>query len=129
MSNETGAMEMYVQRYPDLGSRSLVSVGGGSQPIWSPDGRELLYGRGGPPDAMMRVTVDMAGDDPSALTVGTPEFLFDYRYLAGLDRRNYAVSPNGQRLLMITAGGDASSARINVVLDWHQELLERVPIN
>ena len=40
-SDETGALEVYVERYPDLGDRRLVSVGGGINPLWSPDGREL----------------------------------------------------------------------------------------
>ena len=133
VSDETGDLEVYLQRYPDLGDRRLVSVGGGVQPIWSPDGRELLYGRGGPPDAMMRVTVDVAGNDGSALTVGTPEFLFDYRYRADRNSRGFALSPDGQRLLMIKlpgppADGEAS-AQIILVQHWFEELQRLVPVD
>jgi hypothetical protein len=43
------------------------------------------------------------------------------------------VSPVDGRFLMITRSGqtgeDAPAAEVNVVLNWHQELLERVPIN
>ena len=66
----------------------------------------FLYGRGGPPDVMMRVSVEMAPGDPSMLTVGPPEFLFDYRYRAGLNGRNYAVSPDSKRFLMIIVGNE-----------------------
>ena len=131
VSDETGDLEVYLQRYPDLGDRRLVSVGGDVQPIWSLDGRELLYGRGGPPDAMMRVTIDMAGDDPSA-TVGTPELLFDYRYRANRFSQNHALSPDGERLLMIkrsTLSDGDLPAQIILVQNWFQELTERVPTN
>jgi Tol biopolymer transport system component len=132
MSDETGNFEVYLQRYPDLGGRRLVSVGGGTDPIWSSDSRELLYGRGGPPDAMMRVTVDVAGDDRSALTVGTPELLFDYRYRAARFSRNYGLSPDGQRLLMIT--GDAppegdTATQIILVQNFAEELTRLVPVD
>ena len=45
-------------------------------------------------------------------------------------RRTYDVSPDGQRFLMVTTGevDDAETFRIQVVQNWHQELLERVPV-
>jgi serine/threonine-protein kinase len=42
-SNESGATEIYVRRYPDNGTAVRVSVGGGRIPAWSPNARELLY--------------------------------------------------------------------------------------
>ena len=42
-SNETGAWEIYVRRFPDDGSKVRVSAAGGLVPRWSPNGRELLY--------------------------------------------------------------------------------------
>ena len=132
-SNETGSFEVYVQRFPELEGKQPISVGGGTLPHWSADGSELFYGRGGPPDAMMRVTIEGDEGDPPSLTVGTPERLLGWRYLLpGVGIRHYDVSPEGQRFLMITTGGSADAgagiAEINVVLNWTQELLERVPI-
>ena len=43
MSDESGALEVYVQRFPDGGGRQRVSTSGGTRPIWGPDGRELFY--------------------------------------------------------------------------------------
>jgi hypothetical protein len=41
-SNETGQFEVYVRPYPDAErGRWVVSRGGGRQPLWSRDGREL----------------------------------------------------------------------------------------
>ena len=132
-SDETGRFEVYVQRFPERGGRQPISVGGGVLPEWSADGSELFYGRGGPPDAMMRVTITGDERDPPSLIVGTPERLFEWRYaLPGVGLRHYDVSPDGQRFLMITPGGPADAgagrAEINVVLDWFEELERLVPV-
>ena len=77
----------------------------------------------------MRVTLDMNLGD-----VGTPERLFPWQYYSQAGGpRHHDVSPDVQRFLMITRGipADAGSERaeINVVLNWHNELLERVPVD
>ena len=72
---------------PDAGG------GGGTQPVWSPDGRYLFY-RG--PDLMMRATVKAAG----RLTVERVEPLFADIYERH-DVTNYDVLPSGEELVMI----------------------------
>jgi serine/threonine-protein kinase len=42
-SNESGAYQIYVRRFPDDGRAIRVSQRGGRVPIWSPNGRELLF--------------------------------------------------------------------------------------
>ena len=42
-SDESGRYEVYVQDYPSGANRVLVSTGGGFQPRWSRDGRELFF--------------------------------------------------------------------------------------
>ena len=135
-SDETGRFEVYVQRFPELGLRQQISTDGGLRPAWSPDGRALFYlgtRGGGGPDEMAVVTIDPG----PPLSVGTPEVLFDYLPYY-FDRRgpgrHYDVDPNGQRFLMLSNttsgdGGTVLTPQINVVLNWTQELLERVPID
>ena len=43
VSNELGQDNVYVQRYPGPGGREVVSMGGGAEPVWSPDGDEVFY--------------------------------------------------------------------------------------
>jgi hypothetical protein len=38
---------------------------------------------------------------------------------------NYDVSPDGQRFVMVK--DDSASGRINLVLNWHEELKRLVP--
>ena len=64
---------------------------------------------------------------------GTPQFLFDAGHLmvtTVLGPRAFDISPDGQRFLMVTESEAplGTGADINVVLNWTQELLERVPV-
>ncbi len=133
-SNESGQMEVYVQRFPEMVDRRQISVGGGRRAQWSADGRELVYERapsGGPPEALVRVPLDVDGSDPPSLIVGAAEHLFEWQYFARSGFRYADMSPDGQRLLMITTGdqtsADAPRPQIDVVLNWSEELKARVP--
>ena len=122
-SDETGQEEVYVERFPELGNREPISTGGGRAPVWSPDGSELFY-RTLDGDRMMVVPVDT---EPM-LTLGTATVVFEETYFQRGSRR-YDLAPDG-RFLMIKESGGATEAlpQIVVVQNWHQELLERVPI-
>ena len=113
-STESGEVEVYIQRYPELGEKVTVSTGGGFDPVWSPDGSELFYRsvpRAGDPMMMMVVTVST---EPT-LRVSRAEELFEDRYLRvefPNGATNYDVSADGQRFLMISVGeaGDAEDS-------------------
>jgi dipeptidyl aminopeptidase/acylaminoacyl peptidase len=94
-SNESGQYEIYALPLGDPSRRVQVSRGGGTQPVWSPDGRHLFY-RGA--DRMMRATVTHAG----SLTVERVEPLFADIYERH-DVTNYDVLPGGEELVMIRA--------------------------
>ncbi len=68
MSNQTGEREIYIRPFRGPGGQETVSVGGGTQPAWAPNG-ELFYRRPAD-DAMMVVDVST---DPT-LTIGPPRF-------------------------------------------------------
>jgi Tol biopolymer transport system component len=46
ISDESGQYEVYVQPYPEPGGEYQISTGGGSEPVWNPNGRELFYRNG-----------------------------------------------------------------------------------
>ena len=94
-SNESGQFEIYVLPLSDPSRRVQVSHGGGTQPVWSPDGRRLFYRSA---DRMMRATVRYAG----RLTVERVEPLFADIYERH-DVTNYDVFPSGEELVMIRA--------------------------
>ena len=69
-TNESGRWEVYVAAFPTFTAKRQVSSGGGVQPQWRADGRELFYLA--PDGSMMSVRVDPRAE----LTVSPPSLLF-----------------------------------------------------
>jgi eukaryotic-like serine/threonine-protein kinase len=123
-SQESGKREVYVRPFPDVnGGKWQVSTGRGSEPKWAHNGHELFYRDG---DAVMAVAVETA---PS-FKAGEPKMLFRGSYFS-LIGEMWDVSPDDKRFLMLKpeSGNPAagSSARINVFVNWSEELKQRVP--
>ena len=116
-----------MEEFPNLGNRRLVSLDGSVLPTWSGDSRELIYhAPGNPLPSVMQVQIDEPDGD-SSLVVGTPETLFDSRHAVG-DRRFFDMTPDGERFLMMTSSAETVTQSIHVVLNWFEELTERVPV-
>ena len=131
VSGKSGQDEVYVRPYPGPGAEVTVSNGGGLEPVWGPDGRALFYRNG---DQMMVVAVEtderFVAEPPRLLFAGS--FAIDLA-AGGGGNPNYDIAPDGQSSVMVVSGGsestdDSVSTPITVVLNWTQELLERVPI-
>jgi Tol biopolymer transport system component len=101
-SDEAGRMEVYVRPYPGPGARVPVSVQGGSEPVWSRDGRELFYRAG---DGLMAATIALR---PSFAVTGR-RLLFRGAFLQGARLREYDVAPDGQHFVMIEGSGTTST--------------------
>ena len=119
-SNESGRYEIYVQAYPGPGGKTQLSTDGGVEPRWADEGQELFYRNGG---QMMAVDVDIR----SELSVGAPMVLFEGDFLFDPVDRNYDVTADGQRFVMVANDPDAQEPHIEVVLNWFEELREKVP--
>ncbi len=117
-SDESDQWEIYVRPFPEVNEgKWKVSNNGGSEPGWAPDGRELFYRDG---DRMMVVPIRT---EPS-FSSGIPKVVFEGSYLAG-GSRQYDVSSDGQRFLMIKEGGEEGNeltTKIVVVQNWSEEL-------
>ena len=124
VSNESGRNEIYAQPYPGPGGKLQISTDGGGEPLWNPNGRELFYRSR---DMMMAVDITT---QPS-FSAGKPKVLFAGPYQPSpspVPNANYDVSPDGQRFLMLKSGGqDQAATQINVVLNWFEELKQKVP--
>jgi Tol biopolymer transport system component len=119
VSDETGELQVWVCRYPDIDRRWVVSgEEGGGSPVWSPDGRELFYHSG---NRMMAVSIET---EP-VFRAGKPQFLFErsFAYFTpGFQR--FEISPDG-RFLMV--GLEEAPTQIHVILNWFEELKRLVP--
>jgi serine/threonine-protein kinase len=127
-SDESGQFEIYVRPFPNpyAGSRWQVSSGGGTQPFWARDGREIFYRDSS--DAMLAVPVTQG----AAFSAGRPHKLFDGGWYLGNGGRGggrmYDVSADGSRFLMIKSGPSARAPELVVVLNWLDELRRLAPL-
>jgi Tol biopolymer transport system component len=126
-SDESGRFEIYVRPFPAVNSgRWQISTEGGYRPLWNKNGREIFYFR--VPGIMMSVPVETG----TSFKAGAPRVLFKGEYFAGYNRTQYSVTPDGRRFLMIkNAAAKSKSAlpqQINIVLNWFEELKERIPV-
>lgn len=118
-SNESGTKEVYVQPFPmSTGGKWAVSNGGGSQPRWSRDGKELFYFT--PDSTLMDVNVTTTG---GTFQPGVPKPMFRVAILGGAGGGpavgwRWDVAPDGKRFLINTALDDASAAPVTIVLNW-----------
>ena len=123
-SDESGRAEIYIKSYPGPGGAIPVTTDGGMEPVWDPSGKELYY-RDDTGDKLFKVSVLTEPE----VQVGRPELLFEGRFMASSGRwgRNYDISPKGDFFILIEEGETQSSAQINVVLNWSEELKRLVP--
>ena len=114
VTDSTGTQEVFVRRYPELDAPQQVSAGGGGQPQWRPDQRELFYLS--PDRSLMAVTVTESGNLSS---FGAPRRLFKTSIAEGPSaaRDSYAVMPDG-RSFLIDARRALTTEPITVMLDW-----------
>ncbi len=101
--------------------------------MWSPEGSELFY-RPGVASATAEITLR------SVDIVTQPAFAFSNEQTLPVEGfnvvpgyRDYDISPDGEQLLMVFPTdrpdtGEPARPQINIVLNWFEELKERVPV-
>ncbi|MEO8099597.1 MAG: protein kinase [Acidobacteriota bacterium] len=109
-SDESGTQEIYMRSFPDGAGKWQISKGGGTNPRWARDGKEVFFTPGGANLMAVKVTTS------PAVQVGDPVKLF-----TGYDGGAYDVSPDG-RILMAVTSGQNSVNPIKVVLNWQLAL-------
>ncbi len=115
VSDQAGRDEVYVTRFPDPGGIVQVSVAGGANPSWSPDGSELYYFQN---RQFIAVT---ARYDPEFRVAGR-RTLFEGDFVQYRWQRQYDVHPDGEHFVMIE---NPPGGHLEVILNWFSEL-ERV---
>jgi serine/threonine-protein kinase len=128
VSNKSGQNDVFARPYPGPGTEMTISAGGGQEPVWAPSGNELYYRQG---DALQVVRIDGTG---SELKIGAPVKVFDDPFRrdtggAGGGMANYDIAPDGKRFVMVEEpkAERTSSSKLNVVVNWFDEVKRRAP--
>ena len=116
-SNESGRMEVYIASFPKMDHKHQVSTGGGSEPVWRGDGKELYYLT---PDGKLMAVDVTAGED---IGTGTPGMLFQTGLQVNIGVDQYAATSDGKKFLLLdpvsTAAANATQSQpIHVILNW-----------
>jgi serine/threonine-protein kinase len=126
-STEGGGRRVLVQAFPASGAKyEISSIGGAGYPVWSPDGKELLWiGAGG--FNVVNVTT-------------RPSFRFGQSVVVPVRLqvpgpslpRSLDIAPGGKFLGLVAPESAPAPTRISprfeVVLNWLEELKQRVPV-
>jgi Tol biopolymer transport system component len=125
MSNESGKNEVYVRTFPQpasgQGGKWVISTTGGQNPVWSRNGRELLYQAG---DQIMSVSYTTKGD---SFVPDKPRV-----WLAKLGGTQWDLAPDGKRIAVVTpmSTPETPKADHEVVFlqNFFDELRRRAPL-
>lgn len=96
-STESGDWEIYVTTFPDAAGKWQVSRGGGTEPRWRGDGKELYY------ISQSGMLMAASVSNENGFSSGTPVPLFPLRgrpHVSSTDFYTYDVAKDGQRFLV-----------------------------
>ena len=117
VSNESGVDEVYVKAFSaggEAGGKWLVSKGGGVEPRWRRDGKELFYRS--PDNSIM--SVDVSGGTAFQFEIPRVVFQLPDTPRPGVQNAYYDVSPDGQRFLVNTFSEENMDKPFTVVMNW-----------
>jgi serine/threonine-protein kinase len=126
VSDESGRNEIYARQYQEPANRVQISVNGGTQPMWSRNGRELFFRNG---NELLAVNVTLG----SNVTASKPVVLFSRAMPESTSGRmyklssDYDVSSDGQRFIIPKSNPEsADNPRARLILNWFSELKQRL---
>ena len=125
VSNESGAFEVYVRPFPGPGRPWQVSTAGGTNPLWSRDGRELLFQSGG--QQVMAVSYTAMG---ASFIAGKPRVWTETRLLTSVGSSIFDLAPDGRRLAALLSqdgNGDKPPTQLTILVNFFDELRRKAP--
>jgi len=98
-SSQSGREEVYVRRLDGTGEQVQVSLSGGAEPVWGPNGRELFYRASSGTDVdLIMATIQTT----PTLSVTGRQSLFSVSEMAtATPHANYDISPDGKTFVMV----------------------------
>ncbi len=99
--------------------------------MWSPEGSELFYRPGARTAGITLRSVDIVTQPAFAFSNEQTLLVEGFHVVSG--DRSFDISPDGEQLLMVfpadqSDSGEPARPQINIVLNWFEELKERVPV-
>jgi dipeptidyl aminopeptidase/acylaminoacyl peptidase len=112
-SGLSGPMQVYVSPLTGDPARYQVSTDGGVSPVWSADGRRLMYAAG-------RQIIEATLSFKPSLEIVARRTLLDGNFDYVDAHASFDVSPDGKSLLV--SQSQSTNARLILVHEWREEL-------
>ena len=121
---------LYAEPFPQTGERRRIGESRGAYGVWAQDGTELIYRRSAANSNRSLFGIRVS-TDPSF------NFTTEQELFAGVAvvpaNRNFDVLPDGERFVVVLPADQPNNPegpqpRLHVVLNWFEELKERVPV-
>ena len=119
-SDESGRLEVWLASFPDGGQKRQISVGGGSEPVWSRDGQRLYFRNG---SGVYFVSVDWEHDGSTTPPVCVADGAFQTGATTGLP--NYDVAADGRLILVAQSSAVTHPEQLSVTVRWFAEIGRR----
>jgi Tol biopolymer transport system component len=121
-SDESGRREVYLRRYPEADGQIRISVGGGEQPRWRGDGKELFFVTTEGTLTAVNIKSVLSSSNTQVKTLvepGTPVQLFETRIGEGSGHVafQYDVTADGERFAIATTSSTESTS-LTVMVNW-----------
>ncbi|HZI99410.1 MAG TPA: hypothetical protein VFD22_02025, partial [Gemmatimonadaceae bacterium] len=117
-SSQSGASQVYVTPFPGPGGRNLISIGGGAvSPVWTRDGKHLLYSTG---SQLIEATLSF---EPT-FSVVSRKVVYSGSFVTTSIHANFDVAPSQTEYLVLKNQFDNSE--VIMIYDWKYELLSRL---
>lgn len=119
-----------MQPFPATGAKYQVTREGGNHPVWSPDVKELFVMNNVNNGRLFSMNVQTQ----PVFTFSNPVPLPIQGFIQGIGgARHYDITPDGKQFIMMFPPGQGSTdsrttLQIQVVLNWLEELKQRVPV-
>ena len=114
-SNQSGRAQVYLTRFPHPGAKYQVSNDGGSQPVWSKDGKTLYY-----LDAFRKMTAVEVAVANDSVRISAARTLFPAGIRHSIPVEAYDVSRDGRFLVVDSI--TESAAPVVLVTNWDTAL-------
>lgn len=120
-SDVSSRQEIFVAPFPGPGERRLLSTDGGTEPLWSRDGRDLYFQSG---TRLMGVSVAPG----ASFSASSPRVVHEGRFFATINgNTSFNTAKDGARFLRIQpVDPQQAITRIELVLNWFSALNRRV---
>jgi Tol biopolymer transport system component len=119
-SNESGGVEVYVQRFSEPREKRQISTRGGTEPLWGRDSRELIFREG---ENVLSVPIET---EP-LLKPGEARVLFRGDYIPPSAYLTYNYDRQADRFLMMKPESETNPKELHVVVHWFEELKRLAP--